>query len=226
MAVIVLCSTKGGVGKSTIAMVLAQTIAAAGQRVSVIDADPNQPLATWADRAGQFGNKPDNLSVIGGVNEDTIVSVIDEAAAKDPFVIVDLEGSGNVTATYAIGRSDLVLIPMRGKQLDADQAGKVIGLINRGSAAFRRQIPYRVVLSMTSALMSREHKHIFEMLSEREIPILSESLPERAAYSAIFQLGGTLFDLKPGDVSNTAAAIDSAKALTSAVILALKEGGQ
>ena len=46
MPVIVLCSTKGGVGKSTTALVLAQVYAQAGSEVTLIDADPNQPLAT------------------------------------------------------------------------------------------------------------------------------------------------------------------------------------
>ena len=221
MPVIVMCSTKGGVGKSTTALVLAQVYAAAGSSVTLIDADPNQPLSTWAKRFA--ASVPKKLTVIGDINEESIVEVIDEAAAKCPFVIVDLEGSANLTASYAISRADLVLIPMRGKQLDADQAGRVVSLIERESKAFRRYIPYRVMFSMMSVLQSREQRHIRQTLENKGVPILSAAMIERAAFSAIFQLGGTIFDLTREDVSNPQAALETAKALGSAVIETLKE---
>jgi chromosome partitioning protein len=221
MPVIVLCSTKGGVGKSTTALVLAQVYSAAGKATTLIDADPNQPLATWARRSNP--NVPENLHVVGGINEETIVDAIDDAAAKNPFVIVDLEGSANLTASYAISRADLVLIPMRGKQLDADQAGRVVALIERESKAFRRRIDYRVVFSMATALLTKEQRHIRTTLEGKGIPILPAALKEMAAFSAMFQIGGTIFDLTKEDVSNPQSAIDNAKALAIAVTNTLKE---
>ena len=221
MPVIVLCSSKGGVGKSTTALVLAQVFAAAGGKVTLIDADPNQPLATWAKRFSE--NVPANLTVRGNVNEDSILEVIDAAAADCPFVVVDLEGSANMTASYAISRADLVLIPLRGKQLDADQAGRVVSLIEREKKAFRREIPYRVIFSMTSALQSREQKHIRETLQAKGIPILPASMTERAAFSAIFQIGGTIFDLTKDDVSNPFAAAQNARDVAAAVLTTLQQ---
>lgn len=221
MPVIVLCSTKGGVGKSTTALVLAQVFAAAGSAVTLIDADPNQPIATWQNRFRD--TVPEKLRVLGGINEETIVDAIDNAAATYPFVIVDLEGSANLTASYAISRADLVLIPMRGKQLDADQAGRVISLIERESKAFRRKINYRVIFSMTTALQSREQRHIRSNLEEKGIPILPASMMERAAFSAMFQLGGTIFDLSPEDVSNPQAALLNAQELATAVLNVLRQ---
>lgn len=220
MPTIVMCSTKGGVGKSTAALVLAQVYSAANAKVTLIDADPNQPLATWSRRfAGQV---PPNLRVIGDVDETTIVDTIDDAAETDPFVIVDLEGSANVTASYAISRADLVLIPLRGKQLDADQASRVVGLIARESKAFKRDIPYRVLFSMMSALQTKEQRHIVKSLVDQRIPILSKYMVERAAFSAIFQLGGTIFDLDTDDVSNPLAAQQNAQEVAEAVIEVIK----
>lgn len=216
MPVIVLCSTKGGVGKSTTALVLAQVFAQAGSTVTLIDADPNQPLAAWAATTGDA--MPERLNVIGNVNEETVLEAIDDAAITSPFVIVDLEGSANVTATYAISRADLVLIPMRGKQLDAVQASRVVSMIERESRAFRRPIPYRIMFSMTSALVSKEQRHIHSFLESKGIPVLPVSMTERAAFSAIFQIGGTIFDLESADVSNPQSAIDNANLLASAII--------
>jgi UDP-glucose 4-epimerase len=49
--VIVFANPKGGAGKSTSALILAQTLTRAGASVTVIDADPNRPILDW--RSGQ-----------------------------------------------------------------------------------------------------------------------------------------------------------------------------
>jgi chromosome partitioning protein len=60
MPTIVFASPKGGVGKSTAAVLLATELASHGGSVTMIDADPNRPLSQWASRPG----KPDKLNVI------------------------------------------------------------------------------------------------------------------------------------------------------------------
>ena len=112
---------------------------------------------------------------------------------------------------------------MRGKQLDADQAGRVVSLIERESAAFRRQISYCVTFSMISMLQTKEQRHIYETLHKKNIPILRTGLMERAAFSAIFQVGGTIFDLDKTDVTNPKAAQEDAQDLAKAVIETLKD---
>ena len=215
MPTIVMCSSKGGVGKSTIAALLAQVYAQAGSSVTLIDADPNQPLATWA---AQFPDDvPGGIDVVGGVTEETIIEAIDTAERRSAFVIVDLEGSANVSATFAISRADLVLVPMRGKQLDANQAGRVVKLIDQQAKLIRRPIPYRIVFSMTSALLSKEERHIRDALRDRSMPILDAAVPERAAFSAVFQLGGSIYDLTREHIASPQKAIEAAQHLANAV---------
>ena len=127
MPTISLASSKGGAGKSTTAVVLATELAARGATVTLIDADPNQPVVRWSRKAG----KPEGVIVIGGVTEETVSEVIDEAAGQTQFVIVDLEGTASVMVAYAMSRSDLVIIPMQGSELDGVEAAKVIGFIRR-----------------------------------------------------------------------------------------------
>ena len=92
MPVIAFVSPKGGAGKSTSAVILATELAEelAGQgSVAIIDADPNRPVSQWADRPG----KPDNLVVISGISEKTIIDEIENTAEQVTFTIVDLEGT-------------------------------------------------------------------------------------------------------------------------------------
>lgn len=125
MPTIVFASPKGGVGKSTSAVVLASELAQTGAEVAVIDADPNRPVSKW----GSLDGRPANLSVVSNATEATVIDEIEAWSARVPFVVVDLEGTASMTVAYAISRADLVIIPVQGSQLDAAEAAKAIKLI-------------------------------------------------------------------------------------------------
>ncbi len=227
MPVIVFANSKGGVGKSTSAVVLAQVLAHRGASVSLVDADPNQPLSQWWQRDPT--HIPANLTLLPNVTENTITDVIDQAAANSAFVIVDLEGSANMAVSYAIGRADLVLVPMQGSQLDADQSRRVIELIRREEKAFRREIPYAVFFTRTSPVIrSKDLSHIEADLKANAIRMLPVEMTERAAFRTIMQLGGTIYDLTTAEVSKPEAAIENAEAFARAVaaLLASAEKGR
>src|SRR5689334_1778198 len=117
LPVISFASPKGGAGKSTSAVMLACELAQSGRKVTVIDADPNRPVFRWAQRPG----KPESLTVLQDVTEETIIDTIESASTGSNFVIVDLEGTASIMVALAISRADLVIIPSQGSQLDAEQ---------------------------------------------------------------------------------------------------------
>jgi chromosome partitioning protein len=146
MPTISFASSKGGAGKSTSAVLLATELAQHGTTVTIIDADPNQPVLRWSQKPG----KPQNLTVIGGVTEETLIDAIDDAARKTAFVIIDLEGTASVMVAHAMTRSDLVIIPTKGSELDAIEAVKVIQFIGRQERAYNRKIPFAVLFTQTN----------------------------------------------------------------------------
>ena len=209
MPTVVFASSKGGVGKTTSALALSFVFAHAGAPTTLIDADPNAPLTRWAER---FPNAvPQGLTVLGVVG-NAAARVIDEAAARDPFVIVDLEGTKNVDVSVGLGRADLALIPMQGSQLDADEAANVVRLIRTQEDVFRRTIPFRVFFTRTSAAIeSKGMRDIAKQLREHHIPMLRTSILEREAFRLPFRVGASLYDLARSDVRNPQAAIDNAE---------------
>jgi chromosome partitioning protein len=54
---IVLTGDKGGVGKSTIAVLITEWLISTGVKVKLIDADPNQTIQTWVDKCYELGYK-------------------------------------------------------------------------------------------------------------------------------------------------------------------------
>lgn len=219
MPTIVFASPKGGAGKSTSAVVLATELAGLGAVVTVIDADPNKPVSKWAKRPG----KPDGLDVIADVNEETIIDVIDAAALKSAFVIVDLEGTASTTVSYAISRADLVIIPSQGSPLDAVEAAKAIRLVRRmEKVANGKVIPTAILFTRTSAaIRPRTMQAIASEFIDNGIPTFKASMNERDAFRAIFAFGGALSGLDRDQVGNVDAAIANARAVMVEVVAML-----
>lgn len=203
MPTIVFASPKGGVGKSTAAVLLATEFASHGGSVTMIDADPNRPLTQWATRPG----KPEKLTVVATTTEESIHRHIERAAVQTTFVIVDLEGTASMMAGYAMSRADLVIIPAHGSHLDATEAVRAIKLVKGQEKAFQRKIPFAILFTRTSAaIRPRTLQSIEAEFVQNQIPMLGTRIHEREAYRAVFAFGGTLADLDPAQVANLPAA--------------------
>ncbi|NSY46879.1 AAA family ATPase [Agrobacterium tumefaciens] len=221
MAVISFVSSKGGVGKTTSAAVLAGELIAAGRKVVLIDADPNKPLEAWS-RLRPF---PEKLRLIVDDSAETIIDTIEDARAGADFVIVDLEGTATDRIGFAIARSDLVLIPLQSSVLDAAEAAKSVKLVRQMWKVANREIPYRVFFTrVPPAIRERTARDIEQQFSGAAVPVLRATLIDRAAYRALFSLGGTLHELEKGDVSGLETAKENAREFAQAVINATRGG--
>lgn len=222
MPTVVFVSPKGGAGKTTSALILATQLAR-GTKVTLIDADPNQPIRAWASK----GFAPANLSVVSEIDEDNIIQAIEDAAAVTPFVVVDLEGTASTIVLMAVSQADLVVIPTQGSQLDAEQAGRALSVMRKQEQMTRRAVPYAVLLTRTNpTIRTRTTGHIQKSLTEGGIPMFATQLHEREAYRAMFSFQRPLDLLDPADVSNVDKAIANAEAFTLEVINLLKGQGR
>lgn len=225
MPTIVFVSPKGGAGKTTSALALATQIA---QRVNVtvIDADPNHPIKSWSEG----GETPSNMTIISDVTDKTIGDTIAEAAARTPFVIVDLEGTAAAIVAYAIAEADFVVIPTQGSQLDAEQASRAFGLIRAHERGIQKhkpdyRLPYAVLFTRTSAaIQSRDTRHIRNSFQAGGIPFFETELNERAAFKAMFSYRQPLEALPQDEVSNVAKAIENAEMFTRELIQKISLG--
>ena len=217
MPTIVFVSPKGGVGKTTSALLLATQLTELYD-VTVIDADPNRPIRTWA--AG--GNAPARLSIVSDVDEENIMERIEEAAGKTPIVIVDLEGTAAKIVLLAVSQADFVIIPTQGSQLDAEQASRAIKVVKQHEKMARKTMPFAVLLTRTNAqIRTRNTTHIQKGLIAAGIPVLETELNEREAFRSVFSFQRTLAGLDPKDVANLDKARENVQAFATELLAKL-----
>lgn len=205
MTTITFASSKGGAGKTTSAIILAVTLAQRN-RVCVIDADPAQRLKAWALKAPL----PSELQVLSCTSEREIHDTISKAEREHQYVILDLEGAATRLNAFAMGESDLVIIPMGDEHPDAEGAIETLAQVKLESRAMRREIPVRILFARTqAAVKSRLAKSLNAQVREK-VGAFSIELHNRTAYSSLHNYGGTLHDLDRGEVSGVEKAMANA----------------
>ena len=219
MPVIVFANPKGGSSKSTSCLVLAQTLASAGAKISVIDADRNAPLVDW-----RSGKSRSSVHVIGEVEQAKILKVIEAERARQQFVFVDLEGSASQMMTRAVSRADLVIIPLQPSGLDARQAARAVDLIQVEEETLGRQVKFRVLVTRTGvAIPTKLERRIIGDLDAARLPVFKQHLHELQAYKAIFDLRCALDELDPKAMPSAARAILDAQKLADEMVDILTE---
>jgi len=113
MYVLAIVSQKGGVGKSTLAVHLATEATVQGQRVLLLDLDPQGSAMEWASRRGDV--PPD----VSGANPASVGKEIERARSEGyDLVVVDTAPHADHAALQAARSADLVAIPCRPSTFD------------------------------------------------------------------------------------------------------------
>jgi chromosome partitioning protein len=216
MPTITFANTKGGAGKTTVALIVATELARRGHRVAFFDADPQQWAARWYAMSGKIAN----LQLVPDVSEDTMQRQTKEVAKRSDYRIIDLPGGLNTVLAKAIGVSDHVFIPVQGCAMDAVGGAQVLELLQALANDGGIRIPHAVVLTRVSSIITtRALAAVKTLLAARQVELLGTPLIERAAYRDMFHSGGTLASLSPRHVSNLDKAQDNARRLADDILV-------
>jgi chromosome partitioning protein len=217
MAVITLASPKGGCGKSTAAIVLAGQFAEQGYRVRIIDADPKQRVARWA----AAGTIPESISVITA-DAKTLVGIIRAAELENDVVLIDVEGSANMTVPLAIAHAHYVAIPANPSAADVEDAIETVALVNDIPNTSGRPPVHAVLWTrVPTGFRTREFTALAKQLDEAGIPVCPVVLSERSAYKSLISYGTTLDRLPKDEVPSLDKARDEGRALADVISAAI-----
>ncbi len=127
MRVILLASTKGGVGKSTLVAALAVE-AAHFDSVWIADLDPQQSTAKWWRRR----KGPENPMLLESTR--TVSEAVRKLEARSKLrdvLIVDAPGSMMNVLDDAVCTADCIIVPLKASQKDLEARGALDDLIRR-----------------------------------------------------------------------------------------------
>ena len=205
--VITVAQQKGGAGKTTVASHLAVALQQKGQRVAIIDIDPQGSLGFWHQaREKQFGEGYTGLT-FASVSGWRVASEVSKLKKNHDFVIIDSPPHTETEARTAIRSASLVLIPIQPSPTDywATQATLDIAKIEKK--------PVKVVLNRVT------HQSKLASMFSGKLPNLAKTtLGNRVLFAAALLEGRTATEVVP---SSTAA--EEIKSLVKELLKTLTE---
>ncbi len=143
--VITIAQQKGGAGKTTVAAHLAVTLAQRGQRVAVVDIDPQGSLTQWhLLRTKRFGEGYTGMSFVS-VSGWRVGSEVNRLKRSHDIIIIDSPPHTETEARTAIRAADLIIIPVQPSPTDLWATKATLDL------ALAEKIPVKVVMNRVPA---------------------------------------------------------------------------
>jgi chromosome partitioning protein len=189
MYILSFVNPKGGTGKTTAALLLAEQIAKAGGKTAVLDLDPNGNIVAWGDLRAQAGRSVP-FAIQARPPDEDVIAAIDALAGVYDYLVLDLEGSKDQIVTYALSRTDLCIIPLDGSPMEARQAAQAVKLVQTTARMIRKTIPYALLFTRTNAaFQSADERDVRHEMTKAGICVLPIRLARRAPYTRIFREG-------------------------------------
>ncbi len=186
MKTVLVASSKGGVGKTTIATHLAAHAALDGHRTVLVDADPQHSSTRWAERRAELESAVLPLdgtkkSWARHVPEDTQRIVIDAPAGA---TVDSLEGF--------LEDAECLVVPVLPSTLDIDATVGFLNGIAKHPRVRRGQLRVGLVGNRLRPWTNASQQAL-ELLRQWPYPVVAE-LRDSQAYVVLVGLGRSLFD--------------------------------
>ncbi|OAH27639.1 stability/partitioning determinant [Methylorubrum populi] len=221
MYVIAFANPKGGTGKTTAAIILAEQITMAGATVAILDCDPNQNIVTWG-KERQSSDRTTPFAIIPRPHEDDLIRVIDDLDGQYDYLLIDLEGTASQIVTYSLTRTDLAIIPFEPTPMETRQAARAVTLVQNAGRLMRKQVAFVLLLTRTNAAFQTSDERDVRAETS-DIPVLPVSLVRRAAFTRLFRESSMLSEMEEGQVSSLKQAQKNAREYAQSVVDRLKD---
>lgn len=180
--VIVFANTKGGVGKSMLAVHLVVWLHDRARRVALLDTDDQATASTWLARVPrqqvllQSPPSTDNAR-----RAEQVRQAVGQLRCDHEFVVVDTQGIASPATSAAILQADLAVVPIQASATDIWPIEQALTAIRLSQRVHQGRPEARLVLNQTSA-KDPVARSLRRLTVTHGIPIARTSVPRLNAY--------------------------------------------
>ena len=191
--------TKGGVGKTTLAFLLAVARARQGRDVWLVDADPQGSALTAATIRAEAGRTP-VLACSQYTSASALGSQVRRQADKFQDVVIDCGARDSEALRMALVLADTVLVPIPPRGIDVWAVGAIAALVETANAARGRSVRALAVINLADPGISQDNADAAATLADfPALELVEAPLVRRKAFASAAAHGLAVDELNPID---------------------------
>jgi chromosome partitioning protein len=174
--IIAIANSKGGVGKSTLAVHLAAWLQKQGNRVTLADCDTQQSSSEWIREAVP------EIKAVRLDNPDVILNDLPLLNQDADYVVADGPGSQTETSRALLLRADLAIVPCKASMLEVRALAKATEVLRQAQDIRGGKPDAVIVLSMVGRNY-RLTQDMKEAAAALGLPLASTAMILRQIYA-------------------------------------------
>ena len=186
--IIVIANSKGGVGKSTIAVHLTAWLHEQGHSVTLADCDTQHSSSEWAKEAIP------EVKAVRLADPDEILDSLPALAQQTDFVVADGPGSNTETSRALLLRADLAIVPCKASMLEVRALAQATNVLRQAQDIRGGQPRALIVLSMVGKTY-RLTQDMKEAAAALELPLAKTAVTLKQIYADAPGQGAVVWQL-------------------------------
>jgi chromosome partitioning protein len=196
--IVTIGNTKGGVGKTTLAFLLAMARAGAGRDVLLVDGDQQATAQTAVTIRSEAARLP-CLACVWFPDHRVLGPQVRRQAAKYQDVILDVGGRDTQTLRTALMLSDTVVVPFQPRSAEVWALADMAEVLSE-TLAQRDGLRVLAVLNGADPTDTSDNRDALAALSDHQVfPLAAAPVRRRKAFANALGLGLAVDELVPQD---------------------------
>ena len=192
-------NTKGGVGKTTLAVNIAIARALAGRDVWLIDGDRQGTAQTAISIRAEAGHQP-GIACATYPDGPTLRSQVQQQAGKFDDIVIDAGGRDSTALRAALVLSDVLLVPFQPRSYDVWALDDIAGLVDEARSVRDGLRVYAVLNCADPGESSSDNADAAAAVADvPQLEFLQTPLRRRKAFANAAGQGLSVLELKPTD---------------------------